>query len=73
MRRLVGSDRTKPRQIRKKKKNSGVSMAWLRILPIGIEDDAPAELARGMFSHRNGRRQPRDLDLYIPEENRQSR
>jgi hypothetical protein len=72
-RREVRSAHAKPRQIRKNKKDPSESIAWLRILPLGIEDDPPTDFARGLFSLRNGRRQPRDLDLYIPEENQRSR
>jgi hypothetical protein len=46
---------------------------WLRIVPTAIEDDPSMDAGRGLFSLRNGRRQPRDLDLYIPEDNSQSR
>jgi hypothetical protein len=40
---------------------------WLRIVPNGIGDDPSAEVPRGLLTLRNGRRQPRDLDMYIPE------
>jgi hypothetical protein len=43
-------------------------MPWLRIVPTGLEDEPRAEDFREFFSHRNGRRQPRDLDLYTPED-----
>jgi hypothetical protein len=49
------------------------SAPWLRIVPTGIEDELSTDAGRGLFSLRNGRRQPRDLDLYIPEDNLQSR
>lgn len=46
---------------------------WLRILPHGSEDEPSTDVSKGSFSLRNGRRQPRDLDLYIPEDNSRSR
>jgi hypothetical protein len=49
------------------------STPWLRILPAGIEDELSADAGRGLLSLRNGRRQPRDLDLYVPEVDSQSR
>ena len=45
---------------------------WLRMVPTAIEDDLSSDASRGLFSLRNGRRQPRDLELYIPEDNSQS-
>jgi hypothetical protein len=67
------SDHAKRQQPRKKKKDPSASTLWLRILPTGIEDDRPTDFARGLFSDRNGRRQPRDLDLYIPGSNQRIR
>jgi hypothetical protein len=49
------------------------STPWLRIVPTGIEDELSTDAGRGLFSLRNGRRQPRDLDLFIPEDNLQTR
>ena len=49
------------------------SMPWLRIVPTGIEDELSTDAGRGLSPLRSGRRQPRDLDLYIPEDNSQSR
>jgi hypothetical protein len=49
------------------------SAPWLRIMPTGIEDELSTDAGRGLFSLRNGRRQPRDLDLYIPGDDLQSR
>jgi len=59
----------KRRESVKKKKVEGVSPPWLRIVPSGIEDDPNTDVSRRLFSLRNGRRQPRDLDLYKPEDN----
>jgi hypothetical protein len=59
-----GVEKTKPER---------VSTPWLRILPAAIEDDASKEAPRGLFSLRNGRRQPLDMDVYIPEDNPRSR
>jgi hypothetical protein len=56
-----------------KKKVERASTPWLRILSAGIEDDPTATVSRGPVSHRNGRRRPRDLDLYISKDNSQSR
>ena len=49
------------------------SPPWLRILSTDAEDVPSSDVSRGLFSHRNSRRQPRDLDLYIPEDNSQNR
>jgi hypothetical protein len=57
----------------KKKKVKRASPPWLRILSGGIEDDPSENVSRGLFSLRNGRRQPRDQDLYIPEDSSRSR
>jgi hypothetical protein len=46
---------------------------WLRIVPSGVEDELSTDAGRGLFPLRNGRRQPRDLDFYIPENNSPSR
>jgi hypothetical protein len=63
----VRAVRAKRRKSVKKKKVESASAPWLRIVPPGIEDDPSPDFSRGPFSQRNGRRQPRDLDLYIPE------
>jgi hypothetical protein len=56
------------------KQNSGsASPPWLRILSTAAEDGQSSDASRGLFSLRNGRRQLRDLDLYIPKDNSQSR
>jgi hypothetical protein len=57
----------KRRESTKKKIVEYASPPWLRIVPSGIEDDPSTHVPRGLASLRNGRRQPRDLDLYIPE------
>jgi hypothetical protein len=57
----------------KKKKVESASPQWLRILSTRIEDDSSTDVSRGLFTHRNGRRQPRDLDLYTPEHDLRSR
>jgi hypothetical protein len=46
---------------------------WLRMVSNEGEDDPRAEAGRGFRAPRNGRRQPRDLDLYTPEGNSQKR
>jgi hypothetical protein len=56
-----------------KKKVECASPPWLRIVPSAIEDDPSTNVSRGFFSLRNGKRQTRDLDLYIPESNLRSR
>ncbi len=56
-----------------KKKIKCPSTPWLRIVPSAIEDDPSTDVSRRLFSLRKGRRQPRDLDLYIPEADLQSR
>jgi hypothetical protein len=53
---------------KKKKKSEPAVTLWLKMVPTGIEDEPRAEDFREFFSHRNGRRHPRDLDLYTPEE-----
>jgi hypothetical protein len=63
----------KRRKSVKKKKVECVSTPWLRIVPNGIEGDPRTEASRGFFTQRNGRRQPQDLDLYIPENNSRNR
>jgi len=55
------------RESLKKKKVECASTPWLRIVAPGIEDDPSSDISRGLFSNRNGRRQPQDLDLYMPE------
>ncbi|MGA7796741.1 MAG: hypothetical protein WCA19_27240 [Candidatus Acidiferrales bacterium] len=57
----------------RKKKVKRASPPWLRVLSGGIEDDPSTNVSGGLFSLRNGRRQRRDLDLYIPEDNSRSR
>jgi hypothetical protein len=49
------------------------STAWLRMVPNGVEDDPSANTSRGRLPLRNGKRQPRDLDLYTPEHNPRNR
>ena len=62
------------RRPRRKTKNSGAaSSPWLRMVPTNIEDEPGADVVRGFLSNRNGRRQPRDLDLYIPEDRSRTR
>jgi hypothetical protein len=56
-----------------KKKVERASTPWLRIVPSAIEDDPSTDVSRGLFSLRNGRRQPRDQDLYIREDSSRSR
>ena len=46
---------------------ASTSTAWLQIAPLVMEEDPAVNSSRGFFLHRNGRRQPADLDLYIPE------
>jgi len=61
------------RESAKKKKVECASPPWLRIVSSGIEDDSRTDVSGGLFSLRNGGRQPRDLDLYIPEDKTRSR
>jgi hypothetical protein len=63
----------KPRKGATKKKVELASPPWLRISPNDIEEDTRTDVSRRLLSLRNGRRQPRDLDLYIPEDNLRSR
>ena len=56
-----------------KKKVECASTPWLRIVPDRIEDDAGKKAPRGLFALSNGRRQPLDTDVYIPENNLRSR
>jgi hypothetical protein len=63
----------KRRETVKKKKIERASTPWLRVLSTGIEDDPRAVVSRELLSQRNGRRRPRDLDLYIPEDSLRSR
>jgi hypothetical protein len=63
----------KPRKGATKKKVELASTPWLRISPNDIEEDTRTDVSRRLLSQRNGRRQPRDLDLYIPEDNLRSR
>jgi len=46
---------------------------WLRIVPSGVVDERSTDAGRGLFPLRNGRRQPRDLDFDIAEDNSPSR
>ena len=63
----------KRRKSVQKKKVESVSTPWLRIVPSSIEDDPSTDVSGELSSRRNGRRQPRDLDLYIPEHDLRSR
>jgi hypothetical protein len=63
----------KRRESVKKKKVECVSPPWLRVLSNGIEDDPRTYVSRELFSQRNGRRRPRDLDLYRSEDKLRSR
>ena len=72
-RRKVQSIRANLRRDAKKNKVERASTPWLRIVPTGIDDEPIAEKFADYSSHRNGRRQPQDLDLYTPENNSQSR
>ena len=71
--RAVRTVRAKRRGSAKKNKGERASTAWLRLVPSGIEEEPRADDFREFSSHRNGRRQPRDLDLYIPEDHSKSR
>jgi hypothetical protein len=57
----------------RKKKVECASPPWLRIVPSAIEDDPTTNVSRELFLLRKGRRQPRDLDLFIPESKLRSR
>jgi hypothetical protein len=72
-RREVRTVRAKRRGSVEKNKGERASTPWLRIVPSGIDDEPRADDFREFSSHRNGRRQPRDLDLYVPEDNSKSR
>jgi hypothetical protein len=63
----------KRRESEKKKKLASTSTPWLRVMPSAIDGDPRTDAGRGLFPLRNGRRQPRDVDLYIPEGNSPSR
>jgi hypothetical protein len=63
----------KRRESVKKKKVERASPPWLQVLSTGIEDDLRTDVSRELFSRRNGGRRPRNLDLYIPEDNSKSR
>lgn len=56
-----------------KKKIECASTPWLRIVPSGTEDDPISNASRGFFPLRSGKRQPRDLDLYMPEDDLRNR
>jgi hypothetical protein len=49
------------------------STPWLRMIPYGMEDEPRTDDYREFFSQRNGRRQPRDVDVYIPEDKKRTR
>jgi len=72
-RRDVRAVHAERRESANKKKVESASPPWLRIVPSSIEDDPRTDVSKGLFSPRNGRRRPRDLDLYIPEEKLRSR
>jgi hypothetical protein len=63
----------KQRRSVKKKKSEPAPIPWIKMVPSGVEDEPLSEDFREFFSHRNGRRQPRDLDFYIPEDKSRSR
>jgi hypothetical protein len=46
-----------------------VATPWLRMVPAAIEDELSTDISNRFLSPRNGRRQARDLDLYVPEDN----
>jgi hypothetical protein len=57
------------RRTNSKRNRSGNAPApWLRLMSSEIDDELRAEDFRNFFSPRNGRRQPRNMDLYIPED-----
>jgi hypothetical protein len=56
-----------------KNKSEAATPPWLRIVPSTSDDEPRDDDFREFASHRNGRRQPRDLDLYLPEENSRGR
>jgi hypothetical protein len=72
-RHVVRTIHAKRRRSVKKKRGEPASTPWLRIVPTGSEDEPRAEDFREFFSHRNGRRQPRDLDFFTPEDKSRSR
>src|SRR5258707_12861764 len=72
-RRQAQSVRANRRRGAKKNKGDRASTPWLRIVPTGIDDEPSAENFREFSSHRNGRRQPRALDLYTPDDKSRNR
>src|SRR4029077_5850727 len=64
----VRAVQAKRRKSVQKRKVESASPPWLQIVSSGTEDDTSTNVSRELFSPRNGRRQPRDLDLYIPED-----
>jgi hypothetical protein len=59
----------KRRESAPKKNVESATIPWLRMVPSDIEDDPNVNTSRGPSPLRNGKRQPRDLDLYTPEHN----
>jgi hypothetical protein len=68
-RRLDRSVNTKRSKSSGNKTAESAARPWLRIVASGADEELQDNYPRGSLSHRNGRRQPRDLDLYIPEDN----
>ena len=63
----------KRRRSVKKTKGDRAPAPWLRMVSNEMDDEPRAGNVRDFLSRRNGRRQPRDLDLYIPEDKSQTR
>jgi hypothetical protein len=66
-RHVVRTSHPKRRENSKRNRNDTAPAPWLRMMPSETDDEPRAEDFRNFFLPRNGRRQPRDLDLYIPE------
>jgi hypothetical protein len=57
----------------KRAKAGSASAPWLRMFPVGIEEDSRTKVSRGSLFVRNGRRHLPDFDLYMLEEDSRSR
>jgi hypothetical protein len=55
-----------------KKKDKPSHSLWLQILPGDIEDDQFRNAGRGLILKRNGRRELREMSLYVAERNLRS-
>jgi hypothetical protein len=60
---------TKHRKKVPKKKDEPAHSPWLQIFPRDIEDDPFRNDSRGLSLQRNGRRELREISLYVAERN----